>query len=87
MSTCLANNRDLHSFWQHDVLDNMDCATLNSTCFALILFSQFNILLNNMQPDNKILSSSRLLQQAINVVSSQQPIAVRQHDGSQQGRG
>ena len=45
---------DFRDFCQHAVLDNMDCATLNSTCFALILFSQFNILLNNMQPDNKI---------------------------------
>ena len=45
---------DFRDFCQHDVLDNMDCATLNSTCFALILFPQFNTLLNNMRPDNKI---------------------------------
>ena len=78
---------DFRDFCQYAVLDNMDCAALNSTCFALILFSQFNILLNNMQADNKIfLLRSHLLQQAINVVSSQQPSAVRQHDGTQQGR-
>ena len=78
---------DFRDFCQHDVLDNMDCATLNSTCFALILFPQFNTLLNNMRPDNKIfLLRSHLLQQAINAVSSQQPSAVRQHDGTQQGR-
>ena len=29
---------DFRDFCQHDVLDNMDCAALNSTCFALILF-------------------------------------------------
>ena len=38
---------DFRDFCQHAVLDNMYCATLNSTCFALILFQQFNILLNN----------------------------------------
>ena len=29
---------DFRDFCQHDVLDNMDYAALNSTCFALIFF-------------------------------------------------
>ena len=46
MSTCFANNRDLHSFWQHDVLDNM-IFSFEFNMFSFGLFHQSNILLDN----------------------------------------
>ena len=55
--------------------------------FALIFVSSVqHFVEQQMRLDNKILCRSHLLQQAINAVSSQQPSAVRQHDGTQQGR-
>ena len=40
ISTCLANNRDLHSFWQHDVLDNMTFSKeFNMFCFDFCFIS------------------------------------------------
>ena len=46
MSTCFANNRDLHCFWQHDVLDNM-IFSFEFNMFSFCLFHQSNILLDN----------------------------------------
>ena len=88
---------DFRGFWQHDVLDNMNFSTLNSTCFALILFQQFNILLNNSE-----VSSEDVNMRADNSERFRLPAAIcfneqstlrafnnrvqrEQHDGTQQG--